>query len=114
MPIDSLRQYCNTFFKHQQFWKPFLVRNRLNASLGPQNTKVHTLCIVDLIKMAASSLPPVFLAKKGYSCTFDYVVPSYTVSTKVMALTKISSCRVNTASRWSIKQLGISFGSISL
>ena len=29
-------------------------------------------------------------------------------------VTKISSCRVNTTSRWGIKQLGVSFGSISL
>ena len=29
-------------------------------------------------------------------------------------VTKISSCRVNTISRWGIKQLGISFGSIFL
>ena len=43
MPIDSLCQYFNTFFKHQQFWKPFLVRNRINASLGPQNTKESNL-----------------------------------------------------------------------
>ena len=27
------------------------------------------------------------------------------------AVSKTSSCRVNTASRWGIKQLGISFGS---
>ena len=31
-----------------------------------------------------------------------------------MAVTKISSCRVNTTSRRGIKQLGISFGSIFL
>ena len=30
------------------------------------------------------------------------------------AVTKISSCQVNTTSRWEIKQLGISFGSIFL
>ena len=29
----------------------------------------------------------------------------------VRAVTKISSCWVNTTSRWGIKQLGISFGS---
>ena len=29
-------------------------------------------------------------------------------------ITKISSCQVNTTSRWGIKQLGISFGSIVL
>ena len=31
-----------------------------------------------------------------------------------MAVTKISSCRVNTTSRRAIKQLGISFGSLFL
>ena len=30
------------------------------------------------------------------------------------AVTEISSCRVNTTSKWGIKQLGFSFGSIFL
>ena len=46
MPVDSLCQSCNTFFKHQQFWKPFFVRNRTNASLGPQNTKESKLQVI--------------------------------------------------------------------
>ena len=33
---------------------------------------------------------------------------------RVRAVTKISGCQVNKTSRWGIKQLGISFGSIFL
>ena len=36
------------------------------------------------------------------------------IVTRVTAVAKISSCWVNTTNRWGIKQLGISFGSISL
>ena len=46
------------------------------------------------------------------------ICPNYfrniTLVTAVRAVTTISSCQVNTTSRWGIKQLGISFGSIFL
>ena len=35
------------------------------------------------------------------------------IVTRITAVAKISSCWVNTTNRWGIKQLGISFGSIS-
>ena len=38
----------------------------------------------------------------------------FCITTNVRVFSKISSCRVNTTSRWGIKQLGVSFGSIFL
>ena len=51
----------------------------------------------------------------GYSLTCFYGCKLSVESIlHVSDVTKISSCRVNTTSRWGIKQLGISLGSIFL
>ena len=46
VPIGSLCKSFDNLLKHQQSWKPFFVWYRLNASLGPQNTKESNLQVI--------------------------------------------------------------------